>query len=221
MKRFKYVCAVLFIFFSSFTRAVLAADPVHTVMDIADVRQNLRRMGVPFEERPLLSEYGGFQPSIHVTFPGAETAAFVLAVPLPDSRFAAGGADNRFAVETALALLRLATENKIARQYSLRIAFLGSEYARLPDDVQKNTHSGLRDLLNTVEEPLQTLILYMDDTVLPEKTALLTTERQIGWILLIRYARWRGFLSKITFRSASATAKTRFYIWRNRKIWEN
>lgn len=124
----------------------------------------LAQGGIPYEERPLFAEYGGFGTSVHVVIPGgnaAETSVFVLAVPLWGEENSGEGLS--YAMEGALAFIQ-----KILSRGSgpnIRVAFLGDESSGLPEDMRKQTHRGLRDLYALVENPDNTLVLYLD---LPE-----------------------------------------------------
>jgi hypothetical protein len=121
--------------------------------------RTLSREGIPYEERPLFAEYGGFGSSVHVAIPGNEAeTTLVLAVPLsgPEN----SGGELSYAAEGALSFIR-----KILRQGSglrVRAAFLGDESSNLPEDTRKETHRGLRDLLALTEDPDHTLVLYLD-----------------------------------------------------------
>ncbi|WP_148257759.1 DUF3488 domain-containing protein [Leadbettera azotonutricia] len=116
----------------------------------------LREMNVPFEERFLLQDYGGFGSSLHARLkaPGNEEGyAFVLAVPR----------DKPYAVETALSFAKAAVDQgSISGQADLLIAFLGDEENTLPADQGGLSHKGLRDLLSLPDMPETWILCYMD-----------------------------------------------------------
>jgi hypothetical protein len=127
------------------------------------VLEALTKGSVPFEERSLLGEYGGFGSSIHVRLPqtaeGAATdsaGTFVLAVPL----------EKTFAVDTALAFIKAGMNHKNSE--NIVAAFLGDEYSRLPPDVRGLSHKGLRDLLSLPDMPENWILCCMDIEKAPE-----------------------------------------------------
>jgi hypothetical protein len=126
--------------------------------------------GIPFEVRPLFSEYGGFGSSLVVylppkTKPEPDEGVFVLAIPLcseddPGKRFPYG-------LEAGLAFIKKARERDLKKE--IWVAFLGDESSRLPPDVRKGFHTGLEDLLTLPENPENTIMLYADFHNPPEK----------------------------------------------------
>jgi len=130
---------------------------------------------ISFEERPLLSAYGGFGTSVLVrcqdnTSSGESKGTFVLAVPL----YA------KFAVDTALALaetLRHRQDNSI----DIYIAFLGDEKNDLsvfstespvedPEAFFSTgviSHKGLRDILSLTSIPENWVLCYFDADEVP------------------------------------------------------
>jgi hypothetical protein len=132
----------------------------------------LRSRSIPFELRPLLAGYGGFNASIHVTLLPAEglgeparessISSFVLAVPLS----AGEGEALPFGVETALAYIEELRSSGTGRE--VRVAFLGDEGTALPPDTARNIHAGLEDLAALPEIPEDTFLWYLDLPSPPE-----------------------------------------------------
>ncbi|GHV71140.1 hypothetical protein AGMMS49928_21670 [Spirochaetia bacterium] len=131
--------------------------------------KELRSREIPFEERPLLENYGGFGASIHVLLPpltaetpGGNPLSFMLAVPLrgsgasPDEQ--AEGLS--FGIETALYFIDSIRRHNTAME--IRIAFLGDEFSRLPADSVPLEHLGLRDLCALPEIPENVILWYLD-----------------------------------------------------------
>ncbi|GHT85065.1 hypothetical protein FACS1894137_08880 [Spirochaetia bacterium] len=117
---------------------------------------------IPFEERPLFAEYGGFGSSIHVVLPGpASTGTFILAVPLSFSE------DDRrplpYAFEAALAFIDTARENAPSEGGTdMLVAFLADEWSDFPKGNRKDPHLGLEDLYSRLEVPETSALLYLD-----------------------------------------------------------
>jgi hypothetical protein len=120
---------------------------------------------IPFEERPLFAEYGGFGSSLHVSLPPGGTPSFILAVPLSfsdDDR-----RDFPYAVEVALAFIDKAREGAFsedalsegAPKTDMLVAFLADEWSALP---QQTPNTGLRDLYSRLEVPEGTALIYLD-----------------------------------------------------------
>jgi hypothetical protein len=134
----------------------------------------LRERSFPFEERSLYAEYGGFGSSIHLSFPSADLAApggtqFVLAVPL-----SAAGKENGeglpFRFEAALAFIEKIRSGDTGTD--IRVAFLGDEVQRLPEEFQKRPHIGLEDLYNTLNNPEDTVLWYLDADAAPREITI-------------------------------------------------
>ena len=122
----------------------------------------LRERNIPFEERPLFAEYGGFGSSLHVLLPAAPngTGTFILAVPLSFT-----GDDHRelpYAFETALAFID--TVREAGQRRDILVAFLADEWSALPqgDTSAGDPHLGLRDLYSRLELPEDTAMVYLD-----------------------------------------------------------
>jgi hypothetical protein len=134
----------------------------------------LRERKIPWEERPLLAEYGGFNSSVLVrpAPPGEgsgteeETTCFVLAVPLTaqgELPTDAGGAEElplRFAA--ALSFIGKIREGTAAPGPDIIVAFLGDEGTSLPPEMVKRPRRGLEDVLNLLEDPEHTVLWYLD-----------------------------------------------------------
>jgi hypothetical protein len=177
---------VCFIALSLFPPAIPAAPekPDSESALLHAVARALEEQGVPFEERPLFAEFGGFGSSIHVRIPAAPNSenragerALVLAVPLSgaEEKDAApsGGLARRlpFGVETALAFIRSAADSSFPQPVTL--AFLGNETSRLPKDSRDpNFRLGLEDLYTTLEDPENTVLLYMDIAAPPQRVII-------------------------------------------------
>jgi hypothetical protein len=124
----------------------------------------LNEGAVSFEERSLLSDYGGFGSSVHARLPrsgeegwsGKEAGTFVLAVPLERS----------YAVEAALAFIGACVRQGTV--VDILVAFLGDEYNRLPPDVPGTSHKGLRDLLSLPDMPENWVLCCLDIEEAPE-----------------------------------------------------
>jgi hypothetical protein len=125
---------------------------------------------IPFEVRPLFSEYGGFGSSIVVYLgPDTETEpegpVFILAIPLCSEDESGEGLS--YGLEAGLAFIKKA--RKRALQQPMWVAFLGDEPSRLPPDLRKGPHAGLEDLLTLPEDPENTVMFYADFSAPPEK----------------------------------------------------
>ncbi|WP_010256652.1 hypothetical protein [Treponema primitia] len=117
----------------------------------------LNERKIPFELRPLFTEYGGFGSSIYVSLPASpngeekKQGTFILAVPLSFT-----GDDGRnfpYAFEIALNFMDriLKTEPKT----DILVAFLADEWSA-PHNL------GLRDLYSRLEVPEDTALIYLD-----------------------------------------------------------
>jgi hypothetical protein len=127
--------------------------------------------GIPFEVRPLFTEYGGFGSSIYVDIsPETETdgGLFILAIPLDSGKNPGTGLP--YGLKTALALIQKARGRDLTRK--ILVAFLGDEQSRLPPDQRKGVHTGLEDLLSRQENPENTVLVYADFYAPPEKLVI-------------------------------------------------
>ena len=143
--------------------------------DEASHREELIRLlgeaGIPFEVRPLFTEYGGFGSSVYVDIsPETETdgGLFILAIPLSSGENPGTGFP--YGLKTALALIQKARERDLPRK--ILVAFLGDEQSRLPPDQRRGAHTGLKDLLARQENPENTALVYADFYVPPEKLVI-------------------------------------------------
>lgn len=135
-----------------------------------ELSRRLTEEGIPFEERPLFSEYGGFGSSLVVYLSpeeGTEPDAglFVLAIPLCSEDDPGEGFP--YGLEAGLAFIKKAREGDLNR--AMWVAFLGDEPSRLPPGERKGFHTGLEDLLALPENPENTVMLYADFYAPPEK----------------------------------------------------
>jgi hypothetical protein len=134
----------------------------------------LRERKIPWEERPLLAEYGGFGSSVLVR-PGPSgvgsgaaegSARFVLAVPLTargELPADAGGEEElplRFAA--ALSFIDKVHGGTGVPGQDVTVAFLGDEGTALPPEMVKRPRRGLEDILNLLEDPENTILWYLD-----------------------------------------------------------
>jgi hypothetical protein len=119
----------------------------------------LREQNIPFEERSLFTEYGGFGTSLHIRFPraGAEKS-FILALPL--SKKGDPGTLLPFGFEAALAFAAKMRETAFDGEWGL--VFLGDEEGDLPYEEGDRGPLGLRDLYDNLDDPEHTYLLYVD-----------------------------------------------------------
>lgn len=154
----------------------------------------LEERHIPFEERPLFTEYGGFGSSIHIHIPPSGDAlpsgdafpgeiSFVLAVPLSGTGEAprefpeetpgeepASPGELPFHIKTALAFIDEIRSR--GTEMNIRVAFLGDEVQRLPREFQKRPHMGLEDLYNTLDSPEDTVLWYLDMVNAPRRISI-------------------------------------------------
>jgi hypothetical protein len=164
---------VVLLFFSCWFSAGIDAQEglrKHTLIT------RLKEQHIPFEERSLFADYGGFGSSVHVALPHSPHAevdvveTLVLGIPL--SSHEAGGypgdvqGELPFGVELGLAFIEYIQAHGSA--IPIRVAFLGDEVSQLPLDQRKVSHLGLEDLYATVDNPDHTLLLYLDIDKAPQ-----------------------------------------------------
>lgn len=135
--------------------------------------RRLTEEGIPFEVRPLFSEYGGFGSSLTVYLPPEmktepEGGGFVLAIPLSSQDEPGEGFP--YDLEMGLAFIKEARQRGLTKE--IWVSFLGDEQSRLPPDQRKNSHTGLEDLLALLENPENTVLVYTDFFDPPEKITL-------------------------------------------------
>ena len=129
----------------------------------------LNERAVPFEERSLFEDYGGFGSSVHVYIsrsggegqPETDGGTFVLAVPL----------ERDYAADTALAFIDACIRRGSA--VDTLVAFLGDEYNRLPPDIPGISRKGLRDLLSLPDMPENWVLCCLDMEEAPERILIL------------------------------------------------
>ncbi|GHU03634.1 hypothetical protein FACS1894147_07830 [Spirochaetia bacterium] len=137
--------------------------------------EELRSREIPFEERPLLENYGGFGTSVHVILPPEETPgpgknplSFMLAVPLRGTGVSGVQAEGlSFGIEAALAFIDRIRLRGTAMD--IRVAFLGDETSQLPADSMPREHLGLRDLCALPDIPENVILWYLDLEEAPER----------------------------------------------------
>ncbi|MDR0723244.1 MAG: hypothetical protein LBF75_10740 [Treponema sp.] len=158
---------VVFLFFCCWFSAGIDAQEAlrtHTLITLLKERQ------IPFEERSLFADYGGFGSSVHVALPRSPhpeaeaVETLVLGIPLSSHEAGAYPGDVPgelpFGVELGLAFIEHI--RAYGSSISIRVAFLGDEVSQLPADQQKVSHLGLQDLYATVDNPEHTLLVYLD-----------------------------------------------------------
>ncbi|MDL2228864.1 hypothetical protein LJC14_01285, partial [Treponema sp. OttesenSCG-928-L16] len=123
----------------------------------------LEQAGIEYEERPLFAEYGSFASSVHVDIPeayntGGSMELFILAVPLHPEFDT--GTELPYDISVALDFIEKASEKSAG--FSLKVAFLGGEYSLLPPDERKDGNTGLKDLLDMLDAPEQSVLVYFD-----------------------------------------------------------
>jgi hypothetical protein len=123
----------------------------------------LEERNIPFTERFLFTEYGGFGSSVHVLLspdslvvPAEQT--FILAVPL-SVRGEEAGDGLPFRFEAALSFIE---KVRFLNDITIRVAFLGDEVPRLPEEFQKRSHIGLEDLYDLLDNPEDAVLWYLD-----------------------------------------------------------
>lgn len=126
-----------------------------------DVARRLTTLGVPFEERALFHEYGGFGTSLRVSLtPETEPVGSIAVVASLKSA--------SFTQEVLLAFIeKIHAADALKRPITVNAAFLADEYSVLPADVHKGEHTGLEDLCAVL--PQETILAYLDFAVPPQK----------------------------------------------------
>ncbi len=120
------------------------------------LEKELSRQGIPYEERSLLAQYGGFGTSVHVDLPvksGGNTdfsPALVIAVPLL----------SEMNVYTALYFIQLVKDR--GPPLPIRLAFLDDPPQSGPSELQDPGPAGLLDLLQRNEELDKPFFIYLD-----------------------------------------------------------
>ena len=152
-----------FLFFSILFFALFTNSLPGQVREEPESHQNhvTQALGnLPYENRTLLSDYGGFSSSILVRNT-AETQespiTFVLAAPL----------EAEFAVNTALTVIKKLKMDDVS--INILVAFLGDEKNVLPGDLGGSSHKGLQDLLTLSDMPENWVLCYLDIKEAPEK----------------------------------------------------
>ncbi|MDR2535136.1 MAG: hypothetical protein LBD29_03780 [Treponema sp.] len=130
----------------------------------------LKEQQIPFEERALFTEYGGFGFSLYIAMPqSAETEStglvdtLVLGIPLfsaEPGEILLKDEGLPFSFEVGLAFIEAVREKE--RALNILVAFLGDEVSTLPEDLGKSSRKGLEDLYDALEEPEKTILLYLD-----------------------------------------------------------
>jgi hypothetical protein len=154
---------------------LLAAFPLFSSAEEINVLQRMGMIGVPFEERELFSQYGGFGVSVHVSLrsaadPAEKTGSVAVAVPLSSSSF------TQEVLIAFIEKMREASPHRIP--VDVKAAFLADEYSSLPVDMRKNIHIGLEDLCAVL--PPETILLYLDFAAPPQK--LVFAHGAKGWV---------------------------------------
>jgi hypothetical protein len=136
----------------------------------------LNEKKIPYTERPLFTEYGGFGSSIHVVIPAsagslAESSsgeaprgekradAFVLALPLSPRNPAGNADDFPYSFEVALFFIEKILER--GTEKDILVAFLGDEWSALPPP-RRNPHLGMEDLIANSGINERTGLIYLE-----------------------------------------------------------
>ncbi|MDR0567669.1 MAG: hypothetical protein LBG87_00485 [Spirochaetaceae bacterium] len=134
----------------------------------------LRERKIPFEERSLFAEYGGFSSSLHIVIPRSREPpapglidTLVIGIPLFSGRerFSEDSA-LPFSFEAGIAFIEGIRES--GSSLDIRVAFLGDEASNLPRDFRKSPHKGLADLYEVLDEPESSILLYLDIPETPQ-----------------------------------------------------
>jgi hypothetical protein len=131
----------------------------------------LSEQKIPWEERSLLAEYGGFGVSLlvrpdrtgQVPEPGDGTVSFVLAVPITGQGELPGDGQGELPLRFAAALSFIEKSRQLAiPRPEIIVAFLGDEGTALPRELVKRPRRGLEDMLSSLDDPEQTVLWYLD-----------------------------------------------------------
>jgi hypothetical protein len=126
-----------------------------------DVARSLTAINVPFEERALFHDYGGFGTSLRVSLtPDTKPmGSIAMLVSLNSSSFTQ---------EVLLAFIeKIHADGAIKSPITVNAAFLADEYSALPADMWKSEHTGLEDLCAIL--PQETILAYLDFDVPPQR----------------------------------------------------
>ena len=124
---------------------------------------------IPFEIRPLLASYGEFGSSVRVSMAPEERGnsfaenpgVLVLGIPL-SPRISASGPALPFAVEAGLAFIRrVRLQPGGSFPVAVQVVFLGGEDRKL-SGLSGWDHPGLRDAVSQLDNPENTVLLYLD-----------------------------------------------------------
>jgi hypothetical protein len=129
---------------------------------------------IPFEERPLFANYGGFGSSVHVVLPSSASESemqetLVLGIPLSGHTGNPPG-ELPFGVKLGIAFIEHIRSRGSA--IPIRVAFLGDERSSLPPDQRSLSHAGLQDLTAAVDTPENTLLVYLDMDEAPQSLVI-------------------------------------------------
>ncbi|MDR0524424.1 MAG: hypothetical protein LBG90_00950 [Spirochaetaceae bacterium] len=125
----------------------------------------LKERQIPFEEKSLFADYGGFGSSLYIPIPPSQASSpadsnrigtLILGIPL----FSESEETLPFGFETGLAFAEKMRER--GSSLAIQVVFLGDESSGLPEDLRRNPHKGLEELYASLEEPEKTLLLYLD-----------------------------------------------------------
>lgn len=155
-----------------FSFFLLAVVPLFSLAEEINVTERLDMLGVPFEERELFSQHGGFGTSVYVSFPTVTEpplGSIAVAVPLSSSSFTQ---------EVLISFIeKIKSISSHKRPADIKAIFLADEDSALPLDMQKNIHTGLDDLCAVL--PPESILLYLDFDAPPQE--LLFTHGAKGW----------------------------------------
>ena len=169
---------LLFLFFGA---PLLWSQGTVSARNRVILEKELLRQGIPYQERSLLAQFGGFGTSIHVDLPvqGRENVEFspalVIALPL----------SSEMNVHTALDFLRLLKDQ--GPPLPIRLAFLDDPPASVPPEFQNPGPAGLLDLLQRNEGLDTPFFLYLDLSPQTSKlTAYLGTSSHVAPLVMVQ-----------------------------------
>jgi hypothetical protein len=156
----------------------------------------LRERKIPFEERSLFAEYGGFGSSLVVSLSVGQSAGaaaseanifensppslgpfiFVLAIPLAGTGSAADGElplRFRAALEFIKKIQNPEFSPVLQGCMEFKIAFTGDEGSLLPPELRERPHAGFEDLCSILDDPENAFLMYLDIQDTESATGLL------------------------------------------------
>ncbi|GHU59089.1 hypothetical protein FACS189444_3800 [Spirochaetia bacterium] len=161
------VIALLLFVFPALQAQQASSPPLRTGQEAprrAELIRLLEAEAIPFAERSLFAEYGGFGSSVTVSLPAASAsdagvprAPLVLAIPLSGKD--AGGLIHPFSFDAALAFIQKTLETPLP--LPVMVAFLGDEFVSVPDSSRPG-NTGLRDICAALDEDGIGTLIYLE-----------------------------------------------------------